>query len=77
MLVGLEAQENNRGEVTNKLFIREDGAVLCDCLWAVVWRLPDGTVECPLIDNMGCEECYEAWENSRRYDENKSIDDAS
>lgn len=40
----------------------ETKGVLRYCIWAVVEELPDGTIICPLVDNMGCEECYQLLE---------------
>lgn len=38
-----------------------------DCLWAVIERMPDGSVLCPLIETGGsCEECYEIIRSRKR-----------
>ena len=47
--------------------------MLKDCFWAVVEVDEHNHVTyCPLIDNMGCEECMEAWENHLEWEENNN-----
>lgn len=53
---------------------------LRDCFWAVV-EVDDKNhvIYCPLIDNMGCEECMEAWEEHLKWEEqheNQGVNDA-
>lgn len=38
--------------------LHRDKATLKDCIMAVVEQYPDGYIQCVLVENMGCEECY-------------------
>jgi len=42
-------------------FVEYVRPVVRECLGAVVTCWADGTMQCSLIDSMGCEACYEQW----------------
>lgn len=45
-----------------KDFVKYQGCMVKECLKANVAVYQDGYIECSLIDNFGCERCYEEFE---------------
>lgn len=56
-----------RGGVTHPVdrclkFVSYRAPVVLDCIDAVVQKWPDGTIDCSLVDSVGCEECMRKFE---------------
>ena len=46
-------------------YIRYEGQIIKECLYASVGVFQDGYIQCTLNDQVGCQVCYDRWEKEQ------------
>ena len=50
-------------------YVEYKGQYIKECLKASVGVFQDGYIKCSIINNYGCERCYEEWEKEQEEEE--------